>query len=169
RGCRRRRQRSRQADGQVDGRVPRPRRRQADQPDRPRGTRTGMNPAAAAEALGSLEFAAVLEVIARRAAGPVAAARLSALRPSDDPEFVAGELRLVGELLSLLRRGERLEIPGVADIRSAVARLRVDGSVLELSELIDIRRTLAAGRTVSAELARVAELAPTLAQLRAGP
>src|SRR5690606_2689776 len=38
-----------------------------------------------------------------------------------------------------------------------------------LSELIDIRRTLAAGRTVSAELARVAELAPTLAQLRAGP
>jgi len=122
-----------------------------------------MNPAAAAEALGSLEFAAVLEVIARRAAGPVAAARLSALRPSDDPEFVAGELRLVGELLSLLRRGERLEIPGVADIRSAVARLRVDGSVLELSELIDIRRTLAAGRTVSAELARVAELAPTLA------
>jgi DNA mismatch repair protein MutS2 len=128
-----------------------------------------MNPAAAAEALGSIEFAAVLEVIARRATGPVAAARLNALRPSNDPQFVASELRLVGEMLSLLRRGERLEIPGVADIRSAVARLRVDGSVLELSELIDIRRTLAAGRTVSAELARVAEMAPALAELRAGP
>lgn len=128
-----------------------------------------MNPAAAAEALGSLEFAAVLEVIARRAAGPVAAARLNALRPSDDPAFVASELRLVGEMLSLLRRGERLEIPGVADIRPAVARLRVDGSVLELSELTDIRRTLAAGRTVAAELARVAEMAPALASLRAEP
>lgn len=125
-----------------------------------------MTPAVAPEALEALEFAAVLEVLAARAAGPVAAARIRALRPVDSPRQIAPAFARIAELLTLLRRGERIEVPGVADIAGALARLRVDGSVLELGELVDIRRTLTAGRIVSSELDRVSESAATLAELR---
>jgi DNA mismatch repair protein MutS2 len=120
-------------------------------------------------ALGSLEFAAVLDVIAGRAAGPLAALRIRALLPDTDPSRINLELARVGELLSLHRRGERVVVPPVPDLRSALGRLRVDGSVLEIGELADIRRTATAGRLISDDLARIASMAPLVAELHAAP
>jgi DNA mismatch repair protein MutS2 len=120
-------------------------------------------------ALGSLEFAAVLDVIAGRAAGPLAALRIRALLPDTDPSRINLELARVGELLSLHRRGERVVVPPVPDLRSALGRLRVDGSVLEVGELADIRRTATAGRLISDDLARIASMAPLVAELHAAP
>ena len=114
-------------------------------------------------ALGSLEFAAVLEVIAGRTAGPLAASRIRELLPDTDPSRINLELARVGELLSLHRRGERLEVPAVPDLRSALGRLRVDGSVLELGELADTRRTMVSGRLIAEELQRIATAAPLVA------
>lgn len=128
-----------------------------------------MTPADSAEALGSLELAAVLEVIAARAAGPQAAARLRTAAPSTDSTEIRTELGRVAELLALHRRGERLEVPPVPDLRAALGRLRVAGSVLELGELADLRRALAAGRTIAAELERLADPCPTVAALRVPP
>jgi DNA mismatch repair protein MutS2 len=120
-------------------------------------------------ALGSLEFAAVLDVIAGRAAGPLAALRIRALLPDTDPSRINLELARVGELLSLHRRGERVVVPPVPDLRSALGRLRVDGSVLEVGELADIRRTATAGRLISDDLVRIASMAPLVAELHAAP
>jgi DNA mismatch repair protein MutS2 len=120
-------------------------------------------------ALGSLEFAAVLDVIAGRAAGPLAALRIRALLPDTDPSRINLELARVGELLSLHRRGERVVVLPVPDLRSALGRLRVDGSVLEVGELADIRRTATAGRLISDDLARIASMAPLVAELHAAP
>jgi DNA mismatch repair protein MutS2 len=128
-----------------------------------------MSPADSAAALGSLEFAAVLDVVASRAAGSLAAERIRSLRPTLNQADIVHELSLVGELLVLLRRGESLEVPAVPDVRGALKRIRVPGSVLDLGELVDVRRTLTAGRLISAELARVAEAAPGLGALRVSP
>lgn len=128
-----------------------------------------MNPVAPTEALAALEFATVLEILATRAAGPVAAGRLRQLSPHSDPETVASELRRIGELLALHRRGDRLDVPPVPELRPTLGRLRVAGSVLEPGELVAIRHTLAAAHTIAAELQRVADAAPQVAELRAMP
>lgn len=128
-----------------------------------------MTPVDSTVALGSLEFAAVLEVIAGRAAGPLAASRIRGLLPDTDASRITLELARVGELLSLHRRGERLEVPAVPDLRSALGRLRVEGSVLEVGELADIRRTTVAGRLIADALQRIAAAAPLVAELHAPP
>ncbi len=128
-----------------------------------------MTAAESTAALGSLEFTAVLEVIAGRAAGEVAAGRLRALRPGHDSPTITAQLRQVAELLALHRRGERLEVSAVPALHGALARLRVEGSVLELGELADVQRTLVAGRMIATELERVTEAAPSVAALRIPP
>jgi dsDNA-specific endonuclease/ATPase MutS2 len=129
------------------------------------GTPSFLDPALSSDAFGSLELSAVLDVVADHAVGPLGAEAVRMRRPMDDTEWIRHELRLVGEVLSLLRRGERLEVVPVPLLRSALGRLRIAGSVLEINELAAIKATLAAGRIVAQELERVAEVAPHLATL----
>jgi DNA mismatch repair protein MutS2 len=122
-----------------------------------------------ADALAVLEFPAALALVAARAEGPLGAAAILKRWPTDDRDWIVAELELVGELLALLRRGERLAVAPVPDVRSALSRLRVEGGVLELAELAAVRDTLAAGREVATELERQREACPRLCQLRREP
>ncbi|HET9066048.1 MAG TPA: Smr/MutS family protein [Gemmatimonadales bacterium] len=122
---------------------------------------------AAADA--ALEFATVLDGIATLARGPVAADRIHALTPSTDLDWIGTQLALVAELLDLRRRAESLEITPVPDLRGTLGRLKVPGSVLELSQVVDVRRVLAAGRLMLAELDRIGERAPLVARLAVSP
>jgi DNA mismatch repair protein MutS2 len=128
-----------------------------------------LDPATSATALAALEFEHVLDVVADHAAGPLAAAALRARLPTDDPEWIRTELALVGEVLAILRRGDRFDVWPVPDIRGALGRLRVEGSVLEIGELAAIRMSIAGSRETSAELARQAEAAPRVARLNLPP
>ena len=133
------------------------------------GTPLPLNPATSADALAALEFQAVLEVVAGHAAGPLGAAQLRARRPTADIGWIRWELALVGEVLAVLRRGDRLEVPPVPELKGALGRLRMEGSVLEISELAAVKVTLAAGRAVAQELERLAESCPKVAALRTPP
>ncbi len=133
------------------------------------GTPSTLDPVMSADALASLEVSAVLAVIADHAVGPLGAAAVRASRPSDDLAWIRHELLLVGEVLALLRRGERLEVAPVPVLKSALGRLRIAGSVLEVNELAEIKTTLAAGRIIASELERVEEMAPHLASLGVPP
>lgn len=133
------------------------------------GTPSLLDPATSADALDALEFEVALEVVAEYAVGPLGAEALRARWPSDDADWVRVELASVGELLALLRRGESLTVSPVPELRAALGRLRIDGSVLELGELVDIKVTLAAGRAVATELDRVAASCPRVAMLRVPP
>lgn len=121
--------------------------------------------AGASAALDDLEFAAVLEVVAGFAAGPVGAAELRGRRPGTSLTAMREELAAVGELLVLFRRGEPVRAEPVPEVTAALARLRVDGAVLEPLELRDVGRLIAAARAVRAELLRVREEAPRAAAL----
>ena len=49
----------------------------------------------------------------------------------------------------MLRRGSAIDVAPVPDLRGALGRLRVDGSVLEIGELAAVKAALAAGRAES--------------------
>ena len=113
-----------------------------------------------ADALDTIEFGAVLERVAGHAVGPLGAARVRDRWPTDDVEWIQEELARVGEVASLLRRGDLLLAEPIPDVTRTVARLRIDGSVLEGVELTALQRVLVAARLVQADLRRVAEAAP---------
>jgi DNA mismatch repair protein MutS2 len=115
--------------------------------------------------LEALEFPAVLERVAALAAGPLGAASIRGRRPVADRDRIAGDLALVDELVGVARESGPLVAEPVPDLRDGLARLRIEGSVLEGGALLGFRRTLAAARLVTAELRRVRERAPRAAAL----
>ena len=123
--------------------------------------------AGSADALATLEFAAALRLVAAHAAGPLGQARILARQPSGEAGWIHEELAAVGEVLALLRRGDALVALPVPEVAGALARLRLEGTVLETSELLALRQTLTAARAVAADLRRVAEAAPRAGALRA--
>ena len=129
------------------------------------GTPSPLGDALTADALETIEFAAVLDRVAGHAAGMLGADRVRGRRPTDDVPWIRGELALVAEVAALFRRGDALLAEPVPDIGRAVARLRVEGSVLDGSELASVRLVLVAARQVRDDLDRVAGLAPLAAAL----
>ncbi|MEP7227689.1 MAG: hypothetical protein ABI785_10045, partial [Gemmatimonadales bacterium] len=113
-----------------------------------------------AEALDTIEFGAVLERVAAHAVGPLGAARVRDRWPTDDVEWIQEELARVGQVAGLFRRGDTLLAEPIPDVTRAVARLRIEGSVLEGVELAGLQRVLVAARLVHGDLRRVADVAP---------
>jgi DNA mismatch repair protein MutS2 len=129
------------------------------------GTPSPLPPEQSADALETIEFAEVVELVAARAVGPLGAARVRSRRPSDDLDWIAGELARAGEVAGLFRRGDGLLAEPIPDVAQAVARLRIEGSVLEAVDLARLQRVLVAARLVQADLRRVTEAAPLAASL----
>ena len=129
------------------------------------GTPVCLDPAMSADALAALEFDQVLDVIASFAAGPLGAASLRARLPTDNSQWVRHELVLVGEALAVHRRGRAIAVAPMPDLRGALGRLRLDGSVLEIIELGAIKMALTAGRQNREELERQTESCPRVAEL----
>ncbi len=121
---------------------------------------------AVADALATLEFAQVLDVVAGFAVGRLGSERVRSRWPASNEQWIRAELALVGEVAAVFRRGEAVRAEPVPDVSDALARLRVEGSVLEPVELAGIGRLLAAARAVDGELRRITELAPMTAALR---
>jgi DNA mismatch repair protein MutS2 len=129
------------------------------------GTPLPLPPAAAAEALEALEFSLVLDRVAGHAAGELGAGVIRSRRPTDDIAWIRAELALVDEAASLIRTRQGVAAEPVPEIARGISRLGVEGSVLEIGEMIAIRQTLAAARLVAAELKRVEKDAPRLFRL----
>ncbi len=122
-----------------------------------------------ADALETLEFAPVVELVAAHAVGPLGRARVLARRPSSDLAWIGVELARVGEVAGLFRRADALLAEPIPDVTRALGRLRVEGSVLEGHELAALHRVLVAARQVHADLRRVSEEAPLTAALDRPP
>ena len=117
------------------------------------------------EALDTLEFDSVLQLVAAHAVGPLGTARVLGRRPTTDIDWIRAELARAAEVAGLFRRGDSLLAEPVPDVTRALSRLRIEGSVLEGIELAALQRVLGAARNVSLDLKRVAEMAPLAAQL----
>jgi DNA mismatch repair protein MutS2 len=129
------------------------------------GTPSPLPPEQSADALETIEFDLVVELVAQRAVGPLGAARVRGRRPTDDLAWITGELARAGEVASLLRRGDFLLAEAIPDVGRALGRLRIEGSVLEGAQLAALQRVLVAARLVQADLIRVRDTAPLASAL----
>ena len=105
-------------------------------------------------ALETLEFDRALDAVAACAAGPLGAGRVRARRPTDDLRWIRRELDAVEELAVLFRREQPVVVEPAPDATGALARLRVEGSVLDGVELVRVRSLLRACRLNATELRR---------------
>jgi DNA mismatch repair protein MutS2 len=129
------------------------------------GTPLPLSPEHSGEALDTLEFGSVLQLVAAYAVGPLGTARVLARRPTAELDWIRAELARVAEVAALFRRGDGLLAEPIPDVTRALSRLRIDGSVLEGVELAALQRVLGAARNVSLDLRRIGEQAPLSAQL----
>src|SRR3970040_1843137 len=105
----------------------------------------------AASALPAIDFPAALDQVSQYAVTPLGAARVRALAPRTDVTWIALELGRVFDVARLLDGGADLEPAAFPDITAALARLRLDGAVLDGAELATIAQALAAARVVAAK------------------
>jgi DNA mismatch repair protein MutS2 len=93
-------------------------------------------------ALRTLEFAEALRLVAGHAASAAGRAAVESLRPLIDVDRVDEELGRVEAMARVLEGAEGRRFPDFPDVRPAVARLSVEGSVLEGEILLDIEAAL---------------------------
>ncbi|MEP7327442.1 MAG: Smr/MutS family protein [Gemmatimonadota bacterium] len=117
------------------------------------------------DALKDLEFGLVLDQVAGHAAGELGAASIRARVPTDDLEWIRAELAVVEQAAGLIRVRLGLASEPVPDLTQPLGRLKVEGSVLEIADLLAVKRSLVAARLVSGELKRVEKDAPLVAAL----
>jgi DNA mismatch repair protein MutS2 len=129
------------------------------------GTPLPLPDAQVADALATIEFQAVLDLVAAHSAGPLGAQRVRRRRPTDELEWIRGELDRVAEVAGLFRRGNGLLAEPIPDVGQALARLRIAGSVLDGVDFFALLQVLQAARTVRTDLERVAPQAPLTSQL----
>jgi len=122
-------------------------------------------PTGAGTPLESIEFAAALDAVAGLAAGPLGAASIRARTPGTDIAAIREELAAVGEIMALERLGTAPAVEPVPEAKDQLARLRIEGSVLDGRAAVTLQKVIAAARRTASELKRVADDAPRAAAL----
>ena len=126
-------------------------------------------PLFAESALAAIEFPAALDQVSQYAVTPQGAARVRSLRPSADRPTIESALSRVAAYAARLSAGDDLEPAVFPDAAGPLERLRLDGAVLDGSELVVLAKVLGASRVVGAKLRRASREAPSLALLAAEP
>ena len=116
--------------------------------------------------LETLEYPKILERIAAYASFAPTADKASALRPLSDLKEAQRLQAETREAFSLLVTTPDLTIGGARDVREQVD-LASHGGVLTPVDLLDVKSTLIAGRTLARKFERVSEPYPRLAELAA--
>jgi len=85
-----------------------------------------------------LEFDALRELLRGYASSPLGQARIAALAPAIDPEWIAGQQELTEEVRAFRRVGGGFEFSGLLDVAPLVKKSRIAGAVLETTEIRDV-------------------------------
>ncbi|MSP13339.1 MAG: endonuclease MutS2 [Chloroflexi bacterium] len=109
-----------------------------------------------------LEFAKILDQLAQHTSFSASYELALALTPATDPDIVSRTLAETTEAKDYLDRRGGLSLGGAHDIRPYL-RIAVIGGMLEPEQLLDIRDTLSAARTLRRAFLREAERYPLLA------
>lgn len=104
-------------------------------------------------ALRVLEFDQVLEHVAGFASTDGGREAVRRMEPAADPEVVRARLDAVAEVVEFLAARPDWSFPNLPDPASALARLAVEGSVLDAGELHRLAALLAAGSALVRSLA----------------
>ncbi|PYV19079.1 MAG: hypothetical protein DMG21_02935 [Acidobacteria bacterium] len=119
----------------------------------------------------TLEFPAVVTLLARRLSGPLAAPLMARLEPGTDLDAIQRELQLVGEAMEFLKAESRPSFAEMGDPRGILAGLRVEGQTCSAAEILSLLALVGAVADVRALLAKsllrlMGELARALADFQ---
>jgi DNA mismatch repair protein MutS2 len=107
------------------------------------------------QAFEILEFPSLRALVQRRAQTESARTVIQQLEPIDDLKDLQKDLAQLNEMFELRRRGGRISFDGVADVAESISRLRIEGTALVSSALLDVARLCA--RALAARSAILAE------------
>ncbi len=114
------------------------------------------------QAFNTLEYEGLRALVGRYAQTPMGRARVEALAPLASVEEVRKSLRAVSECADLRARGVRWQFGEMADPSEALARLRIEGTILEPTVLLEIARLCEQASDARAGVAAERESAPVL-------
>lgn len=120
-----------------------------------------MNP----HALNVLEYRDALDIVARYASSALGADAVRALAPSADLGWIEPEIARVDQMRGFLRGDSGWYIPAIPDVRDPLRKLRVEGSVLDGTQLRDVATLLASSRVTRRAIQGQAASFPLLAML----
>src|SRR5919206_2393244 len=92
------------------------------------------------QAFATLEYEGARALVRRYAQTPMGRERAEALAPLSSAEEVRRALRAVTECVELRARGARWSFSETADPAGAIARLRIEGTILEPLVLLELAR-----------------------------
>lgn len=92
--------------------------------------------------LKALEFDQLKELLKEGCVSPLGVKRCEALKPSSDLAWIGSRLAEVLELKGILEVEDEFPLLGLKDIEGVFKRLDIEGSVLDVSELVDIYRQI---------------------------
>jgi DNA mismatch repair protein MutS2 len=114
------------------------------------------------QAFGTLEYEGARALVRRYAQTPVGRARAEALEPLASVEEVRRALRAVSECVELRARGARWSFSELSDPAEAIARLRIEGTILDPLVLLELARLCEQAADARAAVAAEREAAPIL-------
>lgn len=116
-------------------------------------------------ALRVIQFPETLELVAGFASSPLGAEAVRGLEPSSRREWVELELRRVDQMVGFLLRNDDWVVPALPDLREALRRLAIAGSVWEGAELRDAGELLRSARASRRAFTHHADDYPLLAEI----
>lgn len=114
------------------------------------------------QAFATLEYEDLRALVRRYAQTPMGRARADSLTPLDSREEVRRSLRAVSECAELRARGVRWSFGELSDPAEVLARLAIEGTILEPTTLLELARLCEQAADARASVAAERERAPTL-------
>src|SRR5215204_4869283 len=114
------------------------------------------------QAFGTLEYEGARALVRRYAQTPVGRARAEALEPLASAEEVRRALRAVSECVELRARGAHWSFSELSDPAEAIARLRIEGTILTPLVLLELARLCEQAADARAAVSAEREAAPVL-------
>ncbi|HZT58441.1 MAG TPA: endonuclease MutS2 [Pyrinomonadaceae bacterium] len=114
------------------------------------------------QAFATLEYEDLRALVRRHAQTPMGRARADALAPLHSREEVRRALRVISECAELRARGVRWSFGELSDPAEALARLRIEGTLLEPLTLLEIGRLCEQAADARASVQAEREAAPLL-------
>jgi DNA mismatch repair protein MutS2 len=118
------------------------------------------------KSLHTLEYFKILERLAGYCAFAASADKARALRPTTNLDEARRKLALTSEAVQMLVSRPDLTIGGARDVRSQVD-LAAHGAVLTPPDLLDVKSTLIAARTLARTFERLSGQFPNLTEIAA--
>ncbi|MBA3915060.1 MAG: endonuclease MutS2, partial [Acidobacteriales bacterium] len=87
---------------------------------------------------GVLEFEGLRDLLRGYTASPLGQARLAALSPTTDAEWIANQQQLTAEIREFRRVGGRFDFSGLSDVSAQVEKSKIVGATLETDEIRNV-------------------------------